>query len=66
MSEEYFTTDDDLSKFESSFLGAELRLAPPGGVFNIQHLSTLELRGGYYKRTDGLHAYIITLATMFQ
>jgi hypothetical protein len=62
MTEEYFTTDDDLSKFESNYLGGELRLAPLGGVFKIQHLATLELRGGYYKRTDGLHAYIMTLA----
>ena len=66
MSEEYFTTDDDLSKFESNFLGVEVRLAPSGSVFKIQHLATLELRGGYYKRTDGLHAYIITLAIMLQ
>ena len=62
MSEEYFTTDDDLSKFESSYVGTEVRSAPPGGVFRIHHVTALELRGGFYKRTDGLHAYIITLA----
>jgi hypothetical protein len=65
-SEEFYTTDDDLSTFNSNFLGAGIRYAPPGGVLNLKHLSTLELRYGNYKRTDGLHSSIITLALKFK
>ncbi len=64
--EEFYTTDDDLSKFNSNYLGAGIRYAPPAGVFGISHLSNLELRYGHYKRTDGLHSDIITLALKFK
>ena len=60
--EDFYTTDDDLSKFNSNFEGAELRLATPGGIFGIQSFNSLELRYGHYQRSDGLHSDIITLA----
>ena len=65
-SEEFYTTDDDLSKFNSNFLGAGVRFTPPGGLLNIRHLNALELRYGHYKRTDGLHSDIITLSLKFK
>ena len=61
-SEEFYTTDDDLSKFNSNFEGAGIRFSPPGGIFGIKHVNNLELRYGHYNRTDGLHSNIITLA----
>lgn len=64
--EEFYTTDDDLSTFNSNFYGAGFRYAPPGGVFNLKYLNDLELRFGSYKRTDGLHSGIITLALKFK
>jgi hypothetical protein len=64
--EAFYTTDDDLSKFNSSTEGVGLRYAPPGGVFGMQHLNNLELRFGHYKRTDGLNSNIITLALKFK
>ncbi len=64
--EQFYTTDDDLSKFNSNTEGVGFRYAPPGGVFGIQHLNDLELRFGHYNRTDGLNSNIITLALKFK
>lgn len=59
--EEFYTTDDDLSPFNSNYEGMGVRYAPPGGVFKIKRLNMLELRYGHYGRSDGLHADDITL-----
>lgn len=64
-SEEFYTTDDDLSKFNSNFEGAGIRIAPPGGIFGV-NFNSLELRYGHYGRSDGLHSDIITLALKFK
>ena len=64
--EEFYTTDDDLSKFNSNSEGAEIRLSSPGGVFGIKHFNALELRYAHYKRTDKLHSDIVTLALNFK
>ena len=62
VSEEFYTTDDDLSKFNSHFLGAGLKYANAAGVFGINHLNTVEVRYGHYKRSDGLNSNIVTLS----
>lgn len=64
--EAFYTTDDDLSKFNSNTEGVGLRYAAPDGVFGIQHLNDLELRFAHYNRTDGLNSYIVTLALKFK
>lgn len=64
--EQFYTTDDDLSKFNSNTEGVGLRFAPPGGVFGMQHLNDLELRFAHYNRTDRLNSNIITLALKFK
>jgi hypothetical protein len=64
--EEFYTTDDDLSKFNSNFLGAGVRYAPPGGAFGISKLNAAEIRYGHYKRSDGLNSNIITLSLKFK
>ncbi|MEO8862033.1 MAG: DUF3570 domain-containing protein [Ginsengibacter sp.] len=65
VSEAFYTTDDDLSKFNSSFEGAGIRTAPPHGVFGLKKVNSLEVRYSHYNRTDGLHSDIITLALKF-
>jgi len=65
-SENYFTSDYDLSKFNSHFFGAGLRLAPPGGLFGMKNWNTVELRYGHYKRTNGLHSNILSLHLKFK
>jgi len=57
----YYTSNYDLSKFNSQFFGAGFRMAPPEGVFHLSHLSSLELRYGHYTRTTGMNANIISM-----
>ena len=66
VSEEFYTTDDDLSKFNSNSEGAGLRLSPPGGIFHLQHFTNMELRYDHYNRSDGLHSDIVTLGLKFK
>lgn len=59
--DEYFTSNYDLSKFNSNFYGAGFRIAPPAGIFHIQKLNSVELRYGHYHRTTGLNSDIISM-----
>ena len=61
LTDQYYTSNYDLAKFNSNFYGAGVRLSPPKGVFGIQKLNMLELRYGHYTRTNGLKADIISL-----
>jgi hypothetical protein len=58
---EYYTSNYDLSKFNSNFLGAGVRLAPPNGIFGMQHFNMIELRYGHYTRSIAMNANIITM-----
>ncbi len=59
--ESYYTSNYDLSKFNSHFFGAGLRYAPPKGLFGHKHWNMIEVRYGHYKRSNGLHADIVSL-----
>ena len=63
--ESFFTSDYDLSSFNSNFFGTGLRLAPPKGIFT-NHLSMLEIRYGHYKRSNGLASDIVSLNLKFK
>jgi hypothetical protein len=58
----YYTSDYDISGFTSHFVGAGVRLAPPGGLFGIKHWNIIELRYGHYIRTTGMVGNSVTLA----
>jgi hypothetical protein len=60
--ETFYTSDYDLSKFNSHFWGTGLRLSPPNGVFKIKNWNSLELRYGHYNRSEGLNSNIVSLA----
>jgi hypothetical protein len=60
-SEEFFTSNYDLSKFNSHFFGAGFRAAPPQGLFHIQHLHSIEVRYGHYHRTTGMNSDIVSM-----
>jgi hypothetical protein len=62
----YYTSNYDLSKFNSNFFGAGFRIAPPEGVFKIQRINSLEVRYGHYQRTNGLNSDIISLHLKFK
>lgn len=66
VSEEFYTSDYDLSTFTSNMLGGGIRFAPPGGLFGLKRFNTLELRYGHYERSTGLNADIITLFAKFK
>jgi hypothetical protein len=58
---EFYTSNNDLSKFNSNFLGAGIRLAPPHGVFGVKHWNMLEIRYGHYTKNINLNANIVSL-----
>jgi hypothetical protein len=62
----YYTSNYDLSKFNSSFLGAGIRLAPPNGVLNWDRFNMIELRYGHYTKNIAMNANIITMNIRFK
>jgi hypothetical protein len=64
--DQYFTSDYDLSTLTSDFYGAGIRFAPPKGVFGWQRLNTLELRYGHYSRSTSLVSNIVSLNLKFK
>jgi hypothetical protein len=62
----YYTSNYDLSKFNSNFFGAGFRIAPPNGVFKIQHLNAIEVRYGHYQKTTDMNSNIISLNLKFK
>jgi len=65
-SDQYFTSDYDLSTLTSDFYGAGIRFAPPKGVFGWQRLNMLELRYGHYSRSTSLVSNIVSLNLKFK
>ena len=64
--EKYYTSNYDLSAFNSNFYGAGFRIVPPKGVFGIQHLNMLELRYGHYVKNIGMNSNIISMNLKFK
>ncbi len=59
--DQYYTSNYDLSKFESSFFGMGMKFTPPNGIFGLKHWNTLEIRYGHYNRTTNMSSDIISL-----
>ena len=57
----YYTSDYDISAFDSHFAGIGLRRSTPGGLFGLQHFNALEMRLGYYHRSTGMNGGIATI-----
>jgi hypothetical protein len=64
--ETYRTSNYDLSKFNSNFLGAGIRIAPPKGVFGMRHFSMAEIRYGHYTKNIRMNSDIISLSLKFK
>lgn len=64
--EQYYTSNYDLSTFKSDFYGAGIRVSPPKGVMSIQHLAALELRYGHYTKNIGMQSDIVTMHLNFK
>lgn len=63
---DFYTSDYDLSKFTSHFAGAGFRISTPGGIMGMSSWNALEIRYGYYNRSTGLNAHIVSLALQFK
>ncbi|WP_336517804.1 DUF3570 domain-containing protein [Pollutibacter soli] len=63
--DKFYTSNYDLSAFNSQFFGAGLRVAPPGGIINY-HLSAIEIRYGHYAKNIDMNADILTLNLKFR
>lgn len=60
--DQYYTSDYDLSKFQSNNIGLNFHFVPNNwGVFNA-----IDFRYSYYKRNDGLSANNFTIALKFK
>lgn len=64
--DDYFTSNYDLSQFDSHFYGVGIRFNPKNGLFNIERLSMLEIRYGHYTKSVGMEADIISLNLRFK
>lgn len=62
----YYTSNFDLSTFNSNFLGAGLRWTPVKGIFGIQRLSSAELRYGHYTKNIQMSANSLALHLTFK
>lgn len=63
---EFYTSNYDLSKFDSSFFGLGLRFTPVNGVFGIKYFNALELRYGHYVRSTQLTSDILSVNLKFK
>ncbi|WP_461449976.1 DUF3570 domain-containing protein [Mucilaginibacter sp.] len=64
--DEYFTSNYEYAKFESSFYGVGFRIAPPNGVFGWQGLHELEIRYGHYTQTTDLASNVVSISLGFK
>jgi len=61
LNSEFYTSDYDLSKFNSLNSGLALRLAPYSGNGQTT-FKAIEFRFSHYQRSDGLHANVVSLS----
>jgi hypothetical protein len=59
--EEFYTSNYDLSKFNSNFIGMGLKFTPPRGVFGLKNFNTIELRYGHYTRSTPMTSDIFSI-----
>jgi hypothetical protein len=65
-SSDVYTSDYDLSKFSSHFVGGGFRFVSPDGILGIGKVNAIELRYGHYNRATGLASNIVSLNMKFK
>lgn len=65
LTDKYYTSNYASAAFDSHFLGANIRMAPPNG-FNDSFLSTMEIRMGHYTQTTDLNSNVISFHFTFK
>jgi hypothetical protein len=66
VTEKYYTSDYDLSAFNSYKAGMTLRYAPQARFMRHGTFKEIGLRYAYYKRSDGLYAHMMSLLLDFK
>lgn len=64
--DKYYSSNYDLSGFNSHFTGVNFRITPLNGVFGIRQLKMAEIRYGHYNRKDRLTANNVSLNLQFK
>ncbi|TXF78824.1 DUF3570 domain-containing protein [Chryseobacterium sp.] len=64
--DDFYTSNYDLSKFDSHFYGAGIRFSPNNGLFGIERLNMVEVRYGHYTKSVGMKSDIISLNIRFK
>lgn len=64
--DDFYTSNYDLSKFDSHFYGAGIRFSPKNGLFGIERLNMIEIRYGHYAKSIGMKSDIISLNLRFK
>lgn len=64
--DDFYTSNYDLSTFNSNFYGAGIRFNPKNGLFGIERLNMLEIRYGHYTKSVGMSSDIISLNLRFK
>jgi hypothetical protein len=62
----FYTSDYDLSKFDSHFAGMGFRMISAGGIFGLERWKMIEIRYGHYERKTGLASNIVSLHARFK
>ena len=71
ITDNFYTSDYDLANLSSKKIGIGLSYEPLYGLFRhrlknrINVLKKMEVRYAWYQRSDGLHAFIISMGTQF-
>ncbi|PHN06016.1 DUF3570 domain-containing protein [Flavilitoribacter nigricans] len=71
LTDTYYTSDYDISAFNSHFYGAGLRYGPPNGIFDVKAgaasygLKMIEFRYGHYERSTQLQSDIFSIQLKF-
>jgi hypothetical protein len=64
--DQYYTSNYEFSKFNSSFFGVGFRMAPPKGVLGWQNLHELEIRYGHYTQNTDLISDVVSVSLGFK
>jgi hypothetical protein len=64
--EKFYTSDYDLSEFDSHFAGVGFRMVSPGGILGLTRFNMFEIRYGHYSRETGLVSNIVSLNAKFK
>jgi hypothetical protein len=64
--DEYYTSNYDLSRFNSNFFGAGIRFAPPRGILGMHHFNAIEIRYGHYSKNIDMNADVLSMNLKFE